>query len=203
MAYAGPTRPGRPRSSSQSDLAAGAMRLFRDNGFAHTSVQDIAARAGVSRSTFFNYFATKDEVVWSCQAHQLADLEARLARTPLDANPFEAVARALVDVTDAVGLDEARTTADYQAVLAETPELREITLAWSARRVDAIAGFVGRRLGADADDLVPLSYALALGGAVAAASIAFGRSRDRRLSDLVAESIAPVYRGFARDVLPA
>lgn len=203
MAYTGPTRPGRPRSSSQSDLAAGAMRLFRENGFAHTSVHDIAAYAGVSRSTFFNYFATKDEVIWSCQAHQLAEFETQLKRAPQDANPFQTVAQALVDVTLAVGTEEARTTADYQAVLAETPELRVITQEWSARRVDLIVEYVGRGLGADADDLVPLSYALALSGAVAAASIAFGRSHDRRLSEIMAESIAPVYRGFARDVLPA
>jgi AcrR family transcriptional regulator len=199
MAYDGPSRPGRPRSSSHADLAAAALRLFRANGFAHTSVREIAANAGIGRSTFFNYFATKDEVIWSCHAHQLGELEKRLAEAPDGVNPFETVARALVEVTADVGPDEATATADYQAVIAGSPELRAVARDWSTRRADVIAGFIARRLGARQDDLVPLSYALALNGAVSAAAIAFAGSHDRRLSEIIAEAIAPVYRGFADD----
>jgi AcrR family transcriptional regulator len=196
MTYAGPSRPGRPRTSSHSEIAGVALRLFRANGFAHTSVHQIATEAGVGRSTFFNYFATKDEVVWSCQAHQLDDLEALLAAAE-EGDPFELVARALVRITESVGPDEAAATADYQAVMADTPELRLVARDWSARKVRVLTAFVADRLGVDGADLVPLSYAHALDGAIAAASIAFGRSRGRRLSEFVAESIAPVYRGFS------
>jgi AcrR family transcriptional regulator len=196
MAYAGPSRPGRPRTSSHSEISAAALRLFRTNGFAHTSVHQIAVEAGVGRSTFFNYFATKDEVVWSCQAHQLDDLEALLATAP-DGDPFEQVARALVQITESVGANEAAATADYQAVMADTPELLLVARDWSARKVGVVSAFVAERLGVDGTDIVPLSYAHALDGAIAAASITFGRSRGRELSEIVAESIAPVYRGFA------
>ncbi|HEX5812438.1 MAG TPA: TetR family transcriptional regulator, partial [Pseudonocardia sp.] len=39
------------------------MRLFRDRGYAATTVDDIAAAAEVSRSTFFRYFPSKEDVV--------------------------------------------------------------------------------------------------------------------------------------------
>lgn len=36
-----------------------------ERGYAATSVADITQRAGVSRSSFFNYFASKSDVLWS------------------------------------------------------------------------------------------------------------------------------------------
>ncbi|MDQ2670204.1 MAG: TetR/AcrR family transcriptional regulator, partial [Gemmatimonadota bacterium] len=52
-------RSGRPRASSRESLAEAACELFLERGYEQTSVTDIATRAGVSRSSFFNYFDTK------------------------------------------------------------------------------------------------------------------------------------------------
>ncbi|MDL9980000.1 TetR family transcriptional regulator [Microbacterium sp. ASV49] len=62
-----PTEPraGRPKVSSRETLAEAACELFLERGYAATSVGDIAARAGVSRSSFFNYFASKADILWS------------------------------------------------------------------------------------------------------------------------------------------
>ena len=58
-------RSGRPRASSREVLAEAACELFLEQGYDATSVADIATRAGVSRSSFFNYFSSKGEVLWS------------------------------------------------------------------------------------------------------------------------------------------
>ena len=58
-------RAGRPRSSSRETLAEAACELFLERGYAATSVADITQRAGVSRSSFFNYFSSKSDVLWS------------------------------------------------------------------------------------------------------------------------------------------
>lgn len=59
------SRVGRPRASSRRTLAEAACELFLERGYADTAVADITARAGVSRSSFFNYFSSKDDVVWA------------------------------------------------------------------------------------------------------------------------------------------
>lgn len=58
-------RGGRPRASSRETLAEAAAELFLEQGFAETSVADITGRAGVSRSSFFNYFSSKADVLWA------------------------------------------------------------------------------------------------------------------------------------------
>lgn len=55
---------GRPRSSSRAALEDAATELFLESGYLATTVDDIAARAGVSRATFFNYFPAKSAVLW-------------------------------------------------------------------------------------------------------------------------------------------
>ncbi len=62
---AGETRAGRPKASSRETLAEAACELFLEQGYDATSVADITRRAGVSRSSFFNYFSSKSDVLWS------------------------------------------------------------------------------------------------------------------------------------------
>lgn len=61
----GASRAGRPRASSRETLAEAASELFLEQGYEQTSVADITQRAGVSRSSFFNYFSSKSDVLWS------------------------------------------------------------------------------------------------------------------------------------------
>ncbi|OAN43350.1 TetR/AcrR family transcriptional regulator [Microbacterium sp. H83] len=59
------SRAGRPKASSRETLAEAACELFLEQGYDATSVADITRRAGVSRSSFFNYFSSKSDVLWS------------------------------------------------------------------------------------------------------------------------------------------
>lgn len=58
-----PTR-GRPQASSRNVLADAACELFLEQGYEATTVADITRRAGVSRSSFFNYFDGKAATLW-------------------------------------------------------------------------------------------------------------------------------------------
>lgn len=73
------TRAGRPRASSRETLAEAACELFLERGYEETSVVDIARRAGVSRSSFFNYFSSKSDVLWSGLDARIAETSVRLA----------------------------------------------------------------------------------------------------------------------------
>lgn len=72
-------RSGRPRASSRETLAEAACELFLEKGYDDTSIADIARRAGVSRSSYFNYFASKADVLWAALDERLTELDERLA----------------------------------------------------------------------------------------------------------------------------
>jgi AcrR family transcriptional regulator len=60
-------------------LEEAAGELFLERGFAATSVADVTQRAGVSRSTFFNYFETKSDLLWAAFDEGVRTLRADLA----------------------------------------------------------------------------------------------------------------------------
>lgn len=59
------SRAGRPKASSRETLAEAACELYLEQGYEATSIAEITRRAGVSRSSFFNYFSSKSDVIWS------------------------------------------------------------------------------------------------------------------------------------------
>jgi AcrR family transcriptional regulator len=60
-------------------LVDAAMELFTEQGFDATSVDEIAARAGLGRTTYFRHFPTKEDVVFPDHDTLLATVDARLA----------------------------------------------------------------------------------------------------------------------------
>lgn len=87
-----------------------ALRLFAQNGFDDTSVEQISAEAGISRRTFFRYFDSKTDVLWHNFDHEVADLRAALAAADAQTPLLEAIREAVLSVN--------RYTA------ADVPELR-------------------------------------------------------------------------------
>lgn len=71
-------RAGRPKASSRETLAEAACELFLERGYDATSVADITQRAGVSRSSFFNYFTSKSDVLWSAVDERIEEAVKRL-----------------------------------------------------------------------------------------------------------------------------
>jgi AcrR family transcriptional regulator len=56
---------GRWQPGAVDRITEAAIQLFRDNGFESTTAAEIAERAGVTRRTFFRYFADKRDVLFS------------------------------------------------------------------------------------------------------------------------------------------
>src|SRR5690349_21536633 len=64
----------RNRARTYADIAGAALELFDGNGFDSTTVEQIATAAGVSQATFFRYFGTKEDVLFSDEAGSTATL---------------------------------------------------------------------------------------------------------------------------------
>jgi mycofactocin system transcriptional regulator len=154
--------------TTRDDIERAAMELFTEAGFASTTVDDIAAAAGISRRTFFRYFGSKNEVVWGRFNDGLAALATTLSAQPRDIGVAEALRRCIVDF-NAFADDQIAVHRQRMKLILAVPELQaHSTLMYAAwRRV--VATFVADRLGVDPDDLLPrLAGHLMLGAAVAA-----------------------------------
>ncbi|MFE3328893.1 TetR/AcrR family transcriptional regulator [Streptomyces sp. NPDC059176] len=85
------------RAAVRAELAEVAFDLFRQKGFENVTVNDLAAAAGVSRSTFLRYFGTKEDAALSAfDAHGEQIAEALRTR-PADEGDWRAL-RSAMDV---------------------------------------------------------------------------------------------------------
>jgi len=75
-------------------LERAAMELFQERGYEHTTVEEIAARAGLTERTFFRYFADKREVLFSGSKELEKSIIDRIENAPREASPLAAVAAA-------------------------------------------------------------------------------------------------------------
>ena len=70
----------RKKTATRDRIRASALRLFREQGYDATTVEQIAAAAGVSHVTFFRYFPTKEDVALSDSYDPL--IASFIAQTP-------------------------------------------------------------------------------------------------------------------------
>src|SRR5580693_3590217 len=75
-------------------LVKAAIELFVERGHDRTTVQEIAARAGLTERTFFRYFTDKREVLFSGAKELEESIVERIAAAPRDQAPLAAVATA-------------------------------------------------------------------------------------------------------------
>jgi Transcriptional regulator len=92
-------RRGRPPGTSRRELELIALRLFAEQGFDTTTIEQIAAEAGVSKRTFFRYFGSKTSVLWSEFDHEVDVIRAALAEVPAGVPMMDAIRRAVVAPT--------------------------------------------------------------------------------------------------------
>lgn len=161
-------RLGRPPATSRFELEKIALDLFIHNGFIETTLDDIAAAAGIARRTFFGYFSSKNDVVWGDFDALLRGMEAWLEDTPGDVPLLEALTAAVVRFND---LPPEAVPAHRQrmALVLHVPALQAHSTLRYAEWRNVVARFAGRRLGRDPAALVPqLVGHIALGAAVTA-----------------------------------
>ncbi|WP_328663504.1 mycofactocin system transcriptional regulator [Streptomyces sp. NBC_00328] len=90
-------RAGRPRVTSRAELERLGFELFEQKGFDDTTVDDIAAAAGIGRRTFFRYFASKNDLVWGDFEGQLDRLRELLAAVPAHVPAMDALRTMIIE----------------------------------------------------------------------------------------------------------
>jgi mycofactocin system transcriptional regulator len=161
-------RLGRPPVTSREELEQICLELFIRHGFTETTLDDIAAAAGIARRTFFGYYSSKNDVVWGDFDALLRGMEDWLAHDAADRPLLETLTEAVVRFND-LPAEAVPAHRRRMALILHTPALQaHSTLRYADwRRV--VARFAARRLDQPADGLLPqLVGHLALGVALTA-----------------------------------
>ena len=130
-------------------LVDAAFTLFAERGFAAVTMDEIARAAGVSRSTAYRRFATKEDVVLEVPRRWLVAFDDAVAALPDTAELPGAIRAASLAVADHIDADRATVLAAY-AVLEEAPSLQSSGVA-SRAWLERIAALVERFARTDVD----------------------------------------------------
>ena len=154
----------RKKARTRASIREHALRLFRAQGYDDTTVEQIAAAAEVSPSTFFRYFPTKEDVV---------------LRDNLDDRMFEAFLRQPPSMTPIAALRAAMregiatlTPAEWEefrealALGMAVPEVRARMMDELTRTIEAAVDALAKRTGRPRDDLAVRVWAGAVFGVI-------------------------------------
>lgn len=120
------------RLKMRRELAAAAMELFATKGYEATTVDEIAAAAGVARRTFFRHFRSKEEAIFPDHDDTLVRAEAVLNAAPPHEHPLDTVCRGIKEVMKMYAASPAVSVERYR-LTREVPTLREREIASVAR----------------------------------------------------------------------
>ncbi|AXK89255.1 mycofactocin system transcriptional regulator [Nocardia farcinica] len=192
------TRAGRPRGTTKRDLELIAMRLFTEQGFDNTTVEHIAAAAGISGRTFFRYFPSKAEVLWHQFDAEVDALRTAFATVPDELPMMTAVRRVVVNANTYRAEDVAELRTRMHLV-ATVPALAATAGPHYDAWERAVSAFAARRLGEPEDALVPLAVGRTTLAAARAAFDAWLRNADADLTVYLDQALSALERGFATD----
>jgi AcrR family transcriptional regulator len=175
---AGEQRPSlreRKKLATRVAIRRTAVDLFAERGFSNVTVEDIAEAAEISPRTFFNYFQSKEAVLFGIDPEYTEELRKRLVDQPPEKSAFEALGVVLVEGVrelnselNELGGDRAAWLARLKAVQTD-PQLGVAQAAHMANVERVIAGAIAERLGVPEDsDPYPILLANAAMGVMRA-----------------------------------
>jgi AcrR family transcriptional regulator len=158
----------RKKAKTRAAIQQHALRLFRDQGYPQTTVDQIADAAEVSQSTFFRYFPTKEDVVLYDDYDP--QLIAAFHAQPADLSPIEALRGAMRAVLGELPTDELDLERERGALIFAVPALRARFMDQFAATIGMIAELIATRTGRDAEDPLVRNFAGAVIGVALAST---------------------------------
>jgi AcrR family transcriptional regulator len=127
-------------------LERAALALFAQHGYDDTTVEQIAAAAGLARSTFFRHFRDKREILFGGQDELASRLATSIENAPSDQTALEAIETAFADIASVAFTPERRDLAPRRIwIIASNPELQERELLKRGGIKNAIAAALRSR----------------------------------------------------------
>ncbi|HEV2373624.1 MAG TPA: TetR family transcriptional regulator [Streptosporangiaceae bacterium] len=181
----------RKKARTRAAIREHAFRLFREQGYDATTVEQIADAAEVSPSTFFRYVPTKEDVVLQDDM-DMAWFDA-LKVQPAGLSPIAALRAAMWTAFAGLSSDEMANARESVQLSMRTPAVRARMLEELARTIGLISQAVAERAGRDPSDVAVQTLAGAVVGVAVTAWFAadgelekFGQNFDQGLELLEA-----------------
>jgi len=157
----------RKKIKTRDTIRRAAMRLIEANGYAGTTIEQIAEAAEIAPSTFFRYFPTKESVLMANDLDTVT-VEA-LAKQPADVPSLQAFRQAIEITFATVSTDEWRFERDRLRMVLSVPELKAAQFDAYHRTVARLAEAETLRTGRDPKDFEPRVFIGAIAGGLMAA----------------------------------
>lgn len=185
----------RKKRQTREDLHRAALDLVEEKGFSAVTTDEIAARAGVSPRTFFNYFPSKDGAVLGQSAEDLDRLKSLLAERPADEPPLETLRTVILAAMSPSSFD-LELRAKRMRVLLNEPTLAPAVVGSNIRMQNVLLeGFEARRQGDGLDLRTRVMVAAAL-AAVRASLEHHQAGAPGEVEDSIAQAFAMLAEGF-------
>lgn len=150
----------RKKARTRAAIRKYAMRLFHEQGYAETTVNQIADAAEVSPSTFFRYFSTKEDVVFNDDAE--IQLSETFRAVPAELGPVQAVFRALL--RGMASTDDPEAVRQQVNLCLSVPELRAVLFDNLTQLMNEIAELVSERVDRSKEDFDVRTFSAAAQG---------------------------------------
>jgi AcrR family transcriptional regulator len=192
-----PSKPGlreRKKAKTRTAIQDHALRLFAEQGYEATTIEQIADAAEVSPSTFFRYFPTKEDVVMYDALDPL--LLAAWEAQPAELSPVGALRATMRDVFGGAPADVLALQDERAELIFSVPELRMRMLDELVRSMHLFTDIAARRAGKPADDPAVQALAGAVIGVGIATWVATGGLRASDYMRQMDEGLAELEAGF-------
>jgi len=184
----------RKKAKTMANVQMHGLRLFRENGYHATTVEQIAEAAEISPSTFFRYFATKEDVVLTDNYDPF--LVEALEKEPTELSPLQAVRNAMLSGIHEITDDEWETARQRNELIMAVPELRAAALNNLTQMMQLLTTIVAKRVGKQSDDLTVRTFAGVIVGVNISLMEYSAEVTRQEFAALLTEALAAVEKGL-------
>lgn len=185
----------RKKARTKAAIQREAVRLFRDQGYTATTIEQIAEAAEVAPSTVFRYFATKQDLVFS-HDYDLPFAMMLQSQSP-DLTPIQAERRTISSMLEDIPAEELALQRERWVLIISEPELWGAGLGNMSRTMEIMSEQVAKRAGRGPDDASVRAYTGAVFGVMLQVSLEWARKPEMNFAVALDEALL-----FLEDLRP-
>ena len=185
----------RKKAKTRAAIQAHALRLFREQGYDATTVEQICEAAELSESTFYRYFPAKPDVVLWDEFDPL--IVAAFNAQPAELNPLQALRAAFRTVFAQLSTEQRDEQRERTTLAYSVPELRAAMLDQLVDAMALLAEVIAERTNQRAHSLPVRTLAGAVVGIAIGVMLALTDDPDADIAALLDQALAQLETGFA------